>query len=293
MANDKTFPEVKTNPLTEAAKKRLSRSMMFVPGNTPKMINSADIHGSDSIMIDIEDSVPITEKDTARLLTAEALKSRKFRAETVVRINHPTQTPYGYDDLDVIVPAKPDMIRLPKTEDVSEVEIVAKKIEEVEKANGWPEGTINIIVDYRADLRTGKHKPAVELLFARQTILHAAREAGIRVIDTVFSDVKDPQGFREEVEFIKALGYDGKSCIHPSQIKIIHEVFTPDEKEIAHSVKVLNSYADALRNNKGVISVDGKMIDGPIVVRAQRVVDKARAAGIKVELEEGAEYDVK
>ena len=136
MANDKTFPEVKTNPLTEAAKKRLSRSMMFVPGNTPKMINSADIHGSDSIMIDIEDSVPITEKDTARLLTAEALKSRKFRAETVVRINHPTQTPYGYDDLDVIVPAKPDMIRLPKTEDVSEVEIVAKKIEEVEKANG-------------------------------------------------------------------------------------------------------------------------------------------------------------
>ena len=196
-----------------------------------------------------------------------------------------------------------------------------KKSEEVEKANGWPEGTINIIVaiesvrglynvreichgprvvaialgaeDYRADLRTGKHKPAVELLFARQTILHAAREAGIRVIDTVFSDVKDPQGFREEVEFIKALGYDGKSCIHPSQIKIIHEVFTPDEKEIAHSVKVLNSYADALRNNKGVISVDGKMIDGPIVVRAQRVVDKARAAGIKVELEEGAEYDVK
>ncbi len=147
--------------------------------------------------------------------------------------------------------------------------------------------------DYRADLRTGKSKPAVELLFARQTILHAAREAGIRVIDTVFSDVKDPQGFREEVEFIKALGYDGKSCIHPSQIKIIHEVFTPDEKEIAHSVKVLNSYADALRNNKGVISVDGKMIDGPIVVRAQRVVDKARAAGIKVELEEGAEYDVK
>ena len=308
MANDKTFPEVKTNPLTEAAKKRLSRSMMFVPGNTPKMINSADIHGSDSIMIDIEDSVPVTEKDTARLLTAEALKSRKFRAETVVRINHPTQTPYGYDDLDVIVPAKPDMIRLPKTEDVSEVEIVAKKIEEVEKAIESVRGLYNVreichgprvvaialgAEDYRADLRTGKHKPAVELLFARQTILHAAREAGIRVIDTVFSDVKDPQGFREEVEFIKALGYDGKSCIHPSQIKIIHEVFTPDEKEIAHSVKVLNSYADALRNNKGVISVDGKMIDGPIVVRAQRVVDKARAAGIKVELEEGAEYDVK
>lgn len=305
----------------ELAKQRLARTMMFVPGNTPKMINSADIHGSDSIMFDLEDSIAVTEKDTARYLTAEALKALPFTRETVVRINHPTQTPYGIDDLDVILPAKPDLIRLPKTEDVSEVELVANKIAEVEKANGWEEGTINIIVaiesvkglynvreiahgprvvaialgaeDYRADLRTGKSKPAVELLFARQTILHAAREAGIRALDTVFSDVKDPDGFMEEVQFIKSLGFDGKSCIHPSQIKMVHEVFTPSETEIAYSVKVLNSYAEALRNNKGVIAVDGKMIDGPIVVRAQRVVDKARAAGIKVELEEGAEYHVK
>lgn len=322
VAHDETRPvEAKTLPLSEAAKARISRSMMFVPGNTPKMINSADIHGADSLMFDIEDSIPVTEKDTARLMTAEALKSMTFRSETVVRINHPTQTPYGYDDLDVIVPAKPNLIRIPKTEDVSEVEIVARKIEEVEKANGWEEGTINIIVaiesvkglynvreichaprvvgialgaeDYRADLRTGKHKPAVELAFARQSILLAAREAGIRCVDTVFSDVKDPEGFVEEVEYIKALGFDGKSCIHPSQIKLAHKVFTPDEKEIAHSVKVLNSYADALKNNKGVIAVDGKMIDGPIVVRAQRIVDKARAAGIKVEVDEGAEINVK
>ena len=308
--------------LTENAKTRLSRSMMFVPGNTPKMLNSCDIHGADSVMIDIEDSVAITEKDTARLLTAEFLKSRDFGdTEMVVRINHPTQTPFGYDDLDVIVPAKPNLIRLPKTEDVSEVKIVADKIEQVEKEMGWPEGTINIIVaiesvkglynvreichgprvvaialgaeDYRADLRTNKYKPAVELLFARQTICHAAREAGIRMVDTVFSDVKDPQGFREEVEFIKELGFDGKSCIHPSQIKIIHEVFTPTEKEIASSVKILNAYADARRHNKGVLAVDGKMIDGPIVVRAARVIDKARAAGIKVELDEGAEDYVK
>ena len=147
--------------------------------------------------------------------------------------------------------------------------------------------------DYRADLRTGKSKPAVELAFARQSILLAAREAGIRCVDTVFSDVKDPEGFVEEVTYIKALGFDGKSCIHPSQIKLAHQVFTPDEKEIAHSVKVLNSYANALKNNLGVIAVDGKMIDGPIVVRAQRIVDKARAAGIKVEVDEGAEINVK
>ncbi len=305
----------------EEGKKRLSRTMMFVPGNSPKMINSAAIHGADSLMFDIEDSIAVTEKDTARLLTAEALKSIPFPGEKVVRINHPTQTPYGMDDLEVIVRAKPDLIRLPKTESVEEVEIVANKIAEIEKEMGWEEGTINIIVaiesvkglydvrniakaprvvaialgaeDYRADLRTSKSKPAVELAFARYNILHAAREAGIRALDTVFADVKDPQGFREEVEYIKALGFDGKSVIHPSQIKIVTEVFTPSAKEIEHSVKVLNSYADAVRNNKGVIAVDGKMIDGPIVVRAQRIVNAARAAGIKVELEEGAEYDVK
>ena len=130
----------------EEGKKRLSRTMMFVPGNSPKMINSAAIHGADSLMFDIEDSIAVTEKDTARLLTAEALKSIPFPGEKVVRINHPTQTPYGMDDLEVIVRAKPDLIRLPKTESVEEVEIVANKIAEIEKEMGWEEGTINIIV---------------------------------------------------------------------------------------------------------------------------------------------------
>lgn len=295
-------------------KNRLSRSMMFVPGNSPKMINSADIHGADSIMFDVEDAIPVTEKDSARLLVAQALKAMSFRAETVVRINHPTQTPYGYSDLDVIVAAKPNLIRLPKTESVEEVEIVADKIIATEKAMGWAPGSINIIVaiesvkglynvreichgprvvavalgaeDFRADLHTGKSKPAAELLFARHSILLAAREVGIRAIDTVFSDIKDPAGLKEEAEFIKSLGFDGKSCIHPGQIKIIHEVFTPTEAEIAYSVKVLDSYAAALRDNKGVIAVDGKMIDGPIVVRAQRIIEKARAAGIKTAVQE-------
>lgn len=302
-----------TADLTELAKERLARSMMFVPGNTPKMLNSADVYGADSLMFDIEDSIYVNEKDSARLLVSELLKSITFTSETVVRINHPTQTPFGLADLDVIVRAKPNLIRLPKTEDVSEVELVAQKIAEVETEMGWPEGTINIIVaiesvkglynvreichgprvigialgaeDYRADLRTGKSKPAVELTLARQTILLAACEAGIRCIDTVFSDVKDRDGFIEEVNYIKSLGFDGKSCIHPSQVALAHKVFTPSENEIAYSVKVLNAYAEAVKNNKGVIAVEGKMIDRPIVVRAQRIVDKARAAGIRVVLD--------
>lgn len=306
--------------LTAKAKERLSRSMMFVPGNTPKMLNSADIYGADSLMFDIEDSIYINEKDSARLLVAEMLKHMNFHSETVVRINHPTQTPYGLDDLDVIVPAKPNLIRLPKTEDVSEVELVARKIESVEKAKGWPAGTINIIVaiesvkglynvrdichaprvvgialgaeDYRADLRTGKSKPAVELTLARQTILLAAREAGIRCIDTVFSDVKDKEGFLEEVQYIKSLGFDGKSCIHPSQIELVHSVFTPSAADIEYSVRVLNAYDESVKHNKGVLAVDGKMIDRPIVIRAERTVDKARAAGIKVVLQRDEAKDV-
>ena len=294
-------------------KSRLSRSMMFVPGNSPKMINTCDIHGADSIMFDIEDSIPVSEKDTARLMVAEALKSRTFKAETVVRINHPTQTPYGIDDLKAILPSKPNLIRMPKTECKEEVELVAKMIEEEEKRQGWPEGTINIIVaiesvkglynvreichaprmvaialgaeDFIADIRTQRTKYGIELYFARQTILMAAREAGIRCIDTVFSDVNDMDGFRDEVTKIKDMGFDGKSCIHPKQVKEVHKIYTPTEKQIKHAVKVLVSYDDAVRNNKGVIAVDGKMVDGPIVVRAQRIVDAARAAGIKVELE--------
>ena len=139
--------------------------------------------------------------------------------------------------------------------------------------------------DFIADIKTQRTKYGIELYFARSTILMAAREAGIRCIDTVYSDVKDMETFRDEVTKIRDMGFDGKSCIHPKQIEAVHEIFTPTEKQIVHAVKVLASYADAVKNNKGVIAVDGKMIDGPIVVRAQRIVDAARAAGIKVETE--------
>lgn len=297
-------------------KTRLSRSMMFVPGNSPKMINNCDLYGADSIMFDIEDSIPIAEKDVARILVAEALKSRTYKGETVVRINHPTQTPYGIDDLEVILQAKPNLIRMPKTECKEEVELVAAMIDDVEKQNGWVEGTINIIVaiesvrglynvreichaprmvaialgaeDFIADIKTQRTKYGIELYFARSTILMAAREAGIRCIDTVFSDVNDMDGFCDEVTKIRDMGFDGKSCIHPKQIAEVHKLFTPTEKQIIHAVKVLISYADAKKKNKGVIAVDGKMVDGPIVVRAQRIVDAARAAGLTVELEEQA-----
>jgi citrate lyase subunit beta/citryl-CoA lyase len=303
------------NELTLKATQRLRRSMMFVPGNSPKMINSADVYGADSLMFDIEDAIAVTEKDTARLCTAHALKALKFNCETVVRINHPTQTPYGLRDLEVICDAKPNLIRLPKIEDISEIDLVTSYIEAAEKKNGWPAGTINIIgaiesvkglynvremckhprmvaialgaEDFIANIKTNRTLSGIELYYCREQILMAARDAEIACLDTVFSDVKNMEGFNDETNRIHDMGFDGKSCIHPKQITAIHKIFTPTDVQIAKALKVLDAFEDSLKHNKGVLAVDGKMIDKPIVVRAQRVVNQAKAAGVNVESKRG------
>ncbi len=301
--------------MIEAAKARLRRTMMFVPGNSPKMINNAELYGADSLMFDVEDSIAVSQKDAARLMVKYALKALPFNCETVVRINHVTQTPFGIDDLNAILPSKPDLIRLPKTESVEEVRLVTKMIEEVEAREGFPAGSINIICaiesvrglyevraiakeprvvaialggeDFIADLRTQRTERGIEFYHARSEILMAARDAGIQAIDTVYADVNNLEGFCREVTDIKDMGFDGKSVVHPTQVTAVHEIYTPTEKQIAHAVKVLACYKDAVENNKGVIAVDGKMIDGPIVVRAERIVAQAKAAGLLAE--EGCE----
>ncbi|MCI1823785.1 MAG: aldolase/citrate lyase family protein [Megasphaera sp.] len=295
----------------EKAKSRLRRTMMFVPANSPKMINAADTYGADSLIFDVEDAIAVTEKDTARVLVAHALKTLSFRSETVVRINHPTQTPFGMDDLKVILPAKPQLIRLPKVEDISEIELVANEIEKVEKENGWPEGTINIIgaiesvkglynvremckhprmvaialgaADFLANIKTNRTSSGIELYYCREQILMAARDAGIQCFDTVFTDIVDMDGFREEVTRSRDMGFDGKSCIHPKQIGVVHKIYTPTDKQIGKALKIMDAFHASLTNNKGVLAVDGKMIDKPIVVHAQRIIDQAIAAGVDIE----------
>lgn len=299
------------------AKSRLRRTMMFLPGNNPKMINNADLYGADTIMFDLEDSIAVSQKDAARLMVKYALQFLPFGCETAVRINHVTQTPFGIDDLQAILPSKPDMIRLPKTESIDEVHLVTRMIEEAEKREGFPAGSINIICaiesvkglyevraiakeprviaialggeDFIADLRTQRTARGIELYHARSQILMAARDAGIQAIDTVFADIYNLEGFRQEVTDSKDMGFDGKSVVHPVQIGIVHEIYTPADQQIAHAVKVLTCYKDAVQNNRGVLTVDGKMIDGPIVVRAQRIVAQAQAAGILAEEGHGNE----
>lgn len=283
--------------------------MMFVPGNNPSMMQDAYIYGADSLMLDLEDSVTLAEKDTARRLVYHALKEVNYgTTEMVVRIN-PLNTPYGVKDIEAVVKAGVDVIRMPKTETAEEVKEVEAEIERVEREIGVPVGKTQIMAaiesalgvinaysiatsskrmmgialgaeDYCANLKTNRSKDGAELLLARETIVVAARAAGIDALDTVFSDMNDMETFKNEVAFIKKLGFDGKSIINPRQIDIVHEIFAPSQKEIDKARLILNAIKEAERKGSGVISLNGKMVDKPVVIRAQRCIDIAIASGL-------------
>ena len=281
---------------------------MFVPGNNPGMMQDAFIYGPDSIMLDLEDSVTMAEKDAARLLVYNALKSVDYGdTEMVVRIN-PLNTPYGKRDVEAVVKAGVDVIRMPKTETAEEVVEVEREIERVERELGCLgrtkimaaiESALGIVnayaiataskrmmgialgaEDYCANLKTQRTPGGDELRLARETIVVAARAAGIDALDTVYSNLNDMETFRKEVEFIKTLGFDGKSIINPRQIEIVNEVFAPKEKDINKARTILAAIKEAEQKGSGVISVNGKMVDKPVVIRAQRTIDLAIASGI-------------
>ena len=286
---------------------RLRRSMLFVPGNNPGMIRDAHIYGSGSIMFDLEDSVSINEKDAARYLVYKALTSLKYgKKELVVRINA-LDTRLGIDDLEAIVRAQPHVIRLPKTETAQDVIDCEREIERIEREIGMPVGTTGMMAaiesakgvlnaydiarsskrligialgaeDYVTDLKTTRSPEGIELLFARSMIVNAARAAGIAALDTVYSDVNNEEGFRAEAELIKKLGFDGKSVINPRQIQPLHDVFNPSEKDIAKALAIMEAIKEAESRGSGVISLNGKMIDKPVVERARYMLERAEAA---------------
>lgn len=281
---------------------------MFVPGNNPGMMQDAFIYGPDSIMLDLEDSVTMAEKDAARLLVHNALKTIDYgNTEMVVRIN-PLNTAYGKKDVEAVVKAGVHVIRMPKTETAEEVREVEREIERVEKEIGCLgrtkimaaiESTLGIVnayeiavasermmgialgaEDYCANLKTQRSPEGTELLFARQQIVVAARAAGIDALDTVYSNLNDMETFRKEVGLIKQLGFDGKSIINPRQIEIVNEVFAPTEKAIEKAKTIIAAIKEAEKRGSGVIAVNGKMVDRPVVIRAQRTIDLALASGI-------------
>ncbi|MGB4407724.1 MAG: citrate (pro-3S)-lyase subunit beta [Sphaerochaeta sp.] len=288
---------------------KLRRTMMFVPGNNPGMIKDAYIYTCDCIMFDLEDSVSYAQKDAARSLVFHALTTIDYGdKELVVRVNA-LNTSIGIDDLEAMVRARIDVIRLPKTETAQDIVFCEEQIERIEKTIGMPVGTTKMMAaiesaegvlnapaiakaskrligialgaeDYVTDLKTSRSPDGIELLFARSMILQAARSAGISALDTVFSDVNDEEGLIAETKHIKQLGFDGKSVINPRQIQPIIDIFTPTTKEIQKAKAVMEAIAEANRRGSGVVSLNGKMIDRPIVLRAERVISLAKAAKI-------------
>jgi citrate lyase subunit beta/citryl-CoA lyase len=295
---------------------KLRRTMMYVPGNAAAKVKDAHVYRPDTVMFDLEDSVAYSEKDAARFLVYHALRTIDYEnVETAVRING-LDTEFGRDDITAIVRARPDIIRIPKTERPEDVNDVEELILKAERRWGLPEGGIKLFVaietaqgilnaasiarasarlvgiaigaeDLVTNLKAIRTAGGTELLFARSQVLFAARAAGIDAVDTVYTDVANEEGFLAEVRHIKELGFDGKSVIQPSQILLVHRVFTPSAAEIQLSLRVLAAIKQAEARGSGVIALDGKMIDKPIVDRAMRIIELAKASGIEVAKEQG------
>ena len=289
--------------------KKLRRSMLFIPGSSVAMLSTAFIYKPDSIMFDLEDAVALKEKDSARLLVFHALQHPMYNdIETVVRIN-PLNTPFGLKDLEAAVRAGVDVIRLPKTDTPEDIYQLEREIVRIEESCGRPVGSTKLMAaiesavgvinavaiaksserlmgialaafDYVMDMQT-ERGDGTELFYARCAVLHAARGAGIDAFDVVYADVNDEAGFLKEVDLIRRMGFNGKSLINPRQIEILHNAYAPTQEEVDYAERVIAAAEEGERNGLGVISLNGKMIDAPIINHARVVIERKNASGIR------------
>jgi len=273
-------------------KTRTRRSMLFVPGANAAMVSNSFIYPADALMFDLEDSVALREKDTARRMVYHALQHPLYHdVETIVRVNA-LDSEWGINDLEAVVRGGADIVRLPKTDTAQDVIDIESAIESplgitraVEIAHA-SERLIGIALgaeDYVRNLRTERSPEGTELLFARCSILQAARSAGIQAFDTVYSDANNEAGFLHEAAHIKQLGFDGKSLINPRQIELLHNLYAPTRKELAHARLVVEAAEAAAREGRGVVSLNGKMVDSPVIERALLVISRAELSGIREE----------
>lgn len=283
------------------------RSMLFLPGNNPNMLQNGDVLGSDAVILDLEDAVAPDDKDAARILVRSALSGLDYsRVEVIVRINAIDDTGFWERDLEEIIPLKPDRIMPTKVPDAEYVRKIAAKIEEIEGRHDLPAGGVKIIPlietalglenafsiatahprvtaiflgaeDLTADMRSARTKESAEIAYARGRMVSAARAAGVDVYDTPFTDVNDDEGLIADAKTAKSLGFSGKAAISPRHVPGINNVFSPTDDEIDYAHQVLEAIAEAKAQGKGAISLYGKMIDAPIVQRAQQVLDMAKA----------------
>jgi citrate lyase subunit beta / citryl-CoA lyase len=297
------FPMLPENGyVTAADRNRISR--LYLPGNTPNLAINAGVHKPDGIILDLEDSVAPSKKYEARFLVRNMLRGIDFYgAERMVRIN---QIPGGMADLDFIVPHNVNLILIPKCESADQLRLVNERIAQIRQIAGvsnpiWLMPIIesalgvmkafeiaqceNVVAmaigleDYTADLGVKRTAEGEESFFARSMIVNACKAAGIQPIDSVFSDVGDMEGLRQNALKSKSLGFEGMGCIHPRQIRVIHDAFAPDDEEIVKAKKIVTAYLEAEQKGLGVVSLGTKMIDAPVVKRARKLIGLAVAMG--------------
>ena len=300
---NQSLPIFKKHAQYKSSRNRFRRSRLYLPGTQAKLMLNAGIHQPDAIILDLEDSVAPSEKNSARIIVRNALRTLDFfGAERMVRIN---QGRMGLKDLEAIVPHNVHLILVPKVENAKQLKAVDDKIQNIRKDCGRKEpvylmpilesakGILNSfeiakasknnvaiaigLEDYTADIGVERTNQGRESLFARSQVVNAARSVGIQAIDTVFSDVGDDVGLRLSVQEAKELGFDGKGCIHPRQIKPIHEEFAPSKTEIEKAKKIVLAFDIAEKKGLGVVSLGSKMIDPPVVKRALQTIDLAIA----------------
>jgi len=285
-------------------KKQKRRTMLYIPGNNPAMLQQAGVYGADSLLLDLEDAVALNQKDAARILVRNMLKTMNFYdTEVCVRVNH-LSTPFGMEDLEEIVPLQPNAIRFPKTETVEELAQLLQIIENIENKHSLPHDkmTIHAMIetalgvqnvfdiakfskrvdaitiggqDLTADMNIVNSKDGSGIDLARKMIVMAAKANNIDAIDTVYVDINDEEGLRLETEYAKKIGFTGKAVINPRQIDIIHEVYTPTEDEIRKAYRVITEFNKNTKAGIGVFAIDGKMVDAPVVTRARYVLELA------------------
>jgi len=290
--------------ITTKDQKRFSR--LYLPGNSPNMMLNAGIHNPNGIILDLEDAVAHDKKYEARFMVRNALRNINFYgAERMVRIN---QIPMGIEDLGFIIPHNVNLILVPKCESADQIHMVNKRIDELKAEHNiqndiWLmpiiESALGVVKafeiasaannvaslaigleDYTADLGTLRTDEGTESFYARSAVVNACRAAGIQPIDSVFSDVSDMEALARNVKRSKALGFDGMGCIHPRQIEVIHKNYAPEEKEITKAQKIFIAFVEATKKGLGVVSLGTKMIDAPVVKRAENTLNTAIELGI-------------
>lgn len=287
----------------------LKRTSMYAGGSSPGKLLEAQFYHEDCLVYDLEDSVAQGEKDAARFLVYQMVRYHRPKDKyVIVRVNG-IYSDYIEQDLEAVVRARPDALRIPKVERAEEVNRIDQRVAQIEVAAGIPVGSTELwcniesalgvananeiaaasprvvalalgAEDYTASLGARRSKSGWEIFYARMKILEACRIAGISAQDAVFSDINDLAGLQNDIEMTRGLGFDGKTVVHPLQVDEVNKSFTPTEKEIVNAQRILRALREGEERHTGVVVVDGSMVDKPMEIRAKAVLLRARAAGM-------------